>query len=230
MNISMFKVPIKMLYWHGISVFIVFCCLFVFGLMPNSLMAKTEGLQGSPKMVRLVSVSSADIDQITVDWFPAQDDKTLHQDMMYQVHVSLKKKFIPNSSTLRYQGKDIVTTTITGLSANSRYTIMVTATDEDGNTSWSNRLKTKTVAKSAKRTNKKVRIPKSFTVGKNKTEIILPATEPVPEQGDYFVSEQGNGYLKKITAVTQQNGQTHVQMEQAALTDIFESVEFFYHN
>ena len=188
--------------------------------------SKSKGAKGSPKMVRLVSVSSSNTDQMTVDWFPAQDDKTLHQDMMYQVHVSLKKKFIPNSSTLRYQGKGVVTAIITNLSVNSRYTVMVTATDEDGNKSWSNRLKTKTVAKRAKRTSKKVRVPKSSKAGKNKNEIILPATEPVPELGEYLISDQGNGYLKKITAVTQQNGQTHVQMEPAALTDIFESVEF----
>lgn len=106
----------------------------------------------TPHTVKVVEVSSIEVGVLAVSWLPAQDDQTPPEKLVYGVHISTQKGFHPAPSTLKTSVTGGVSAQVRGLQAGETYYVIITATDEDKNVSWSNHLEGKTVAIAAKRT------------------------------------------------------------------------------
>ncbi len=181
----------------------------------------------TPEQVNLISVSSSNTDRIQVDWMPANDAQTSHDAIRYFVHVSQQSDFQPDATTLAYQATGAVSANILGLQADTEYYVIVVAQDEHGLESWSNRLSVKTVETAAVQNTTPIQVNLAEQITAiTDNQITYTADAPVPEIGELLVSSSGDGYVKKVVSVTQDNSQTIVQTEPASFAELFEDVEF----
>jgi hypothetical protein len=135
-------------------------------------------------VIKLIEVSSINKAQLTISWLPSSDDNTPASQLIYRVYVSEQADFIPEPSLLKAELTGAVNTQIKGLKAGQDYYVLITATDKDGNQSYSNLLAGKTIAINAKRTNSRVHE--------------LGISNSVRNTGDYLVSRNNGGILRKI--------------------------------
>ncbi|MDO9106659.1 MAG: DUF1566 domain-containing protein [Methylovulum sp.] len=188
----------------------------------------TAVLSASPIVIKLIEVSSIKKGTLTVSWLPTTDDNTLHKQLLYQVYVSENEDFMADPATLKTMATGAVSAHIKDLKPGKRYVVLVTATDRDGNVSWSNLLAGRTVAIEAKRTKTAVH---NVSVGKMQTaaaqgRVALRTAKPIAP-GDYLVSREQGGYLRQITHTSQAtNGETVADTAPAPLNEVFSDLSF----
>lgn len=182
-----------------------------------------------PQMAQVVEVSSIDIGSLTVSWLPTTDDSTPHSKLVYGVHVSTQQGFHPDGSTLKTSVTGDVSAKIVGLQAGATYYVIVTATDEDKNTSWSNALEGKTIAVAAKRTNAvvhEVSATQMQQAASRGSVAFQSATQPL-KAGEFIVNSENGGYLRKVThTAAAKSGSSTAQTEQASLNEVFSDLAF----
>lgn len=182
----------------------------------------------APGMPMLVGATSAAADQLTVEWIPAADDFTPADKMKYEIHLSITDGFEPGAGTRKTTVTGKTYATLTGLTAQTRYCVMLVAVDRGGNRSWSNQLSATTSAAAAVHTDDEVHIQEADHAPQvtETTVTYSPRDTTVPEVGEFISSVEGDGYLRKAAHVSRQDGRIVVQTEPASLAEIYEDLEF----
>ncbi len=145
----------------------------------------------SPNVIQLVEVSALEKGSLAVSWLPTIDDNTPHKDLVYRVYLSEQANFLPDNTTLKLKKTGAMSANISGLKPATVYFVMVTATDNDGNVSWSNQLQGRTTATNPKRTAVKVHEVSASQFARSANQF---------KAGDYIVSREQGGMLRKIEA------------------------------
>lgn len=130
----------------------------------------------------LVSASSLNATSAQVDWLAGESTGTTAKEMRYGLHFSTNADFIPTMATLKKAVTGKTTTTLSatadGLTANTEYYVIITATDKNDKTVRSKRLRVKTADTTVVRTaNTVYELPKSQTGG---SQTVANATITVP--------------------------------------------------
>jgi len=181
-----------------------------------------------PNILKLVSASSIDIDKISLDWLPGKDDKTPHEQLKYSIHIATESDLKPNQNNFNKTVTGKITEVVDGLDPNTVYYVRIVVEDDDRERSWSNILEVKTVATPVKRTSVKVIAQEISQISQVSEDSIILKDDgrDHPKPGEIMVSQEGNGYLRKVTEVTLDNGNIIAKTESAALNEIFEELEF----
>lgn len=169
----------------------------------------------SPNVIQLVEVFSVEKTALSVSWLPGSDDNTLHEDLIYRVYLSEQADFLPDNSTLKQEKTGAMSAHITGLKPATAYFVVVTATDSDGNVSWSNRLEGKTTAFNPKRTAVPVHELTANQFAKSAKQF---------KTGNYIVNRENEGSLRKIDAATRSSQATAAN--HGSLNELFKDLAF----
>ncbi|MDO9104919.1 MAG: DUF1566 domain-containing protein [Methylovulum sp.] len=185
-------------------------------------------LSESPTVIKLVEVASVKKGTLTISWLPTTDDNTPHEKLLYQIYLYETADFLPDATTLKVAKTGAVSAEIKNLKPGKRYFVLVTATDQDGNVSWSNLMTGHTVAFNAKRTKTAVH---TVSVAQMQTaaatgRVALSATKPVAA-GDYLVNSEQGGYLRQVISTAKaKNGATITDTASAPLNEVFSDLSF----
>lgn len=184
----------------------------------------------APANVQLLEVSSAAVGQITASWLPATDEATPANNLTYQLHASTDPAFTPSDATKVFEGKAVYQTTVsTGLTAGSRYTVKLVVLDGQ-NESTSSQSLSVTVANTTATLNNGVKVTTldtSQVASINGNQLTLLAGGPSLQVGQFIASAEGtsgNGYLKKIEAITTSNGNTVLTTRDASVNEVVSDV------
>ncbi len=188
-----------------------------------------QGVSDSPTVIKLVEVSSIKTGSLTISWLPTTDDNTPHKQLRYQVYLSEKEDFLPDSSTLKAAVTGGVSAHINHLKPDQRYFVLVTATDLDGNVSYSNLLEGRTVAINAKRTQTAVHNVSAMDMqtAANQGRVALRARAKPITTGDYLVNGEQGGYLRQVISTSKaKTGDMVADTASAPLNEIFSELSF----
>lgn len=188
-----------------------------------------QGASDSPTVIKLVEVSSIKTGSLTISWLPTTDDNTPHKQLRYQVYLSEKQDFLPDSSTLKAAVTAGVSAHINNLKPDQRYFVLVTATDLDGNVSYSNLLEGRTVAINAKRTQTAVHNVSAgdMQIAAAQGRVALRARAKPITAGDYLVNGEQGGYLRQIISTSKvKTGDMVADTASAPLNEIFSELAF----
>ena len=94
----------------------------------------------SPTNVALTTVQATSPTGVTASWSTASDDTTTASQLTYEVHMAEGGDFTPSGSSLKFSGKNVLTTQVTGLKAATTYTVKLVAIDAQGLSSTSSGL------------------------------------------------------------------------------------------
>lgn len=97
----------------------------------------------SPSAVKQLDATSTKKGELTVSWLASNDDNTAQSQLIYRVYLSEQANFIPDNRLLKTQVSGGVNAKITDFKIGHDYFILVTATDNDGNQSYSDVLSVK---------------------------------------------------------------------------------------
>lgn len=200
----------------------------IFGLSPFIANATGTGASESPTVIKLVEVASVKKGTLTISWLPTTDDNTPHEQLLYQVYLSETADFLPDANTLKAAKTGAVSVAINNLKPGKRYFVLVTATDQDGNVSWSNLMAGHTVAFNPKRNKTAVH---TVSVAQMQTaaatgRVALSATKPIAA-GDYLVNSEQGGYLRQVISTAKaKNGATITDTAPAPLNEVFSDLSF----
>ncbi|MCB1659845.1 MAG: DUF1566 domain-containing protein, partial [Pseudomonadales bacterium] len=86
----------------------------------------------APTNVMLSSVTAASQTMLDVAWIAASDDTTPANQLTYEVHLAEGGNFGPSASTLKFSGKNVLSTQLTGLKAATSYSVKLIAIDAQG--------------------------------------------------------------------------------------------------
>ena len=193
------------------------------------------GTNKAPTNVRLVEVSSSAVGAVSASWLPAMDDTTAAAAIKYQIHASTDLAFTPSTvllgNTLKFEGTGVTSANITsGLDAGKTYFVRLVAIDKDGSATTGDALPINVSDSAA--------TPVTGAVVKNMaaSQVALVTANTVVLQAgaatplvDQFISSAeangGQGYLRKVTAVTSQNGITTLQTRAASLNEVFTNLQ-----
>lgn len=160
--------------------------------------------EAPPTAVKLVEVSSLDVGQVTASWLPAVDDKTPADKMRYQVHAGTDPAFIPSATTLKFEGTGVASASMpSGWTPGQRIAVKVVALDEQGQRSTSEALQVivsdtqATLVAGAT----SQRLEASDVTRVTDTTVELRAGTSPPAVGQFITSAEGQGMLRKVTAV-----------------------------
>ena len=85
----------------------------------------------APSNVFLGNVTVAS-ETAVVSWTAASDDTTPANQLTYEVHLAEGGDFSPSASTLKFSGKNVLSTQLTGLKAATSYSVKLVAVDAQG--------------------------------------------------------------------------------------------------
>ncbi|HIP20623.1 MAG TPA: fibronectin type III domain-containing protein [Sulfurimonas sp.] len=180
-----------------------------------------NGIDINISSAKLISVSSASTSKVGVDWLPS--DSASKTNISYEVHMSKTKAFPPTTATLK------ATTTndnyeVDGLDANTLYYVMVVAKASNGESANSIQLPVKTASIDPKlKANINVVTQDDKDI-KSVTDTNITTSSEI-KVGDFIVNAKHN-YLRKVTNVSNQNGEYVAQTEKSTLGKIFSDLEF----
>jgi hypothetical protein len=182
---------------------------------------------------QLVGVSSISGDSLTLDWL-APDGQARSsagnqvEPVVFQVHLSHEQGFIPEPATLRIEVSGEDTATVNGLEPGRKYFVKVAIVDAKGNLVPSNEIEATTPST--------VLMPNSSQTIHTQSSQNAPQAasgsltyeddDETPQVGDVVVSAEGEGYLRRVTKVTSENGVHTVDTEPASLNQVFQELEF----
>jgi hypothetical protein len=86
----------------------------------------------APTGVYLGSVTAASQTAVDVSWTAASDDTTPANQLTYEVHLAEGGDFSPSASTLKFSGKNVLSTQLKGLKAATIYSVKLVAIDAQG--------------------------------------------------------------------------------------------------
>ena len=185
----------------------------------------------APRRVQLVGATSVQGDRIDLEWLATVDNDTPPEEIRYRLHTGNAPDFVPDAATFNSEVIGAAQGSLTGLTPNTRYYLKVEAVDATNHSSWSNALSAVTASGDPLESS----APRRILDAANAPELIvtddsvqyqLPPGDLPPAPGDLVVSAEGDGFLRRATAVSQSGGQATIQTEPAALAEAFDTLEF----
>ena len=85
-----------------------------------------------PTNVALATVQAISSTGVSASWGAASDDTTAASQLTYEVHMAEGGDFSPSASSLKFSGKNVFMTPVTGLKAATTYTVKLVAIDAQG--------------------------------------------------------------------------------------------------
>ncbi|MCB1659233.1 MAG: fibronectin type III domain-containing protein, partial [Pseudomonadales bacterium] len=92
----------------------------------------TPNINQPPTNVALATVQATSPTGVSASWGAASDDTTAASQLTYEVHMAEGGDFTPSASSLKFSGKNVFTTPVTGLKAATTYTVKLVAIDTQG--------------------------------------------------------------------------------------------------
>lgn len=86
----------------------------------------------APTNILLGNVTAASQTAVNVAWTVASDDTTSANQLTYEVHLAEGGDFSPSASTLKFSGKNVLSTQLTGLKAATSYSVKLVVVDAQG--------------------------------------------------------------------------------------------------
>ncbi len=191
----------------------------------------------APTVKSFVFFVSGEPTEATLAWLPAVDNATPAYKIQYRLYASALEFFTPDASTLKgsYQGE--ISATVTGLTVDTLYYFKLVAIDAAGNeTMQANYANLTTASVSAVPSGEIVNEATKLNLGAldisgaNNDVYAFAVNENTvePEIGSFLIGEDANGegYLRKVESVD--NNQTTLTLEtsQASFTDVLETASF----
>lgn len=186
------------------------------------------GVTGAPKFDGIIFSTANNVDQVTIAWLDAIDDKTPISEIKYNIYVSDIADFTPSSSTFSHTVIGAKKTTISGLAAGKTYYIRVIAIDSDGLMSSGDKYATVTTLLNPVILSKTT----SLYIAENNnlasptivgSEYRFPYTgteEPPAEDSIIVGADSDGGYLRKVVKSAIDGDKIIVQTTDGSLTDV----------
>ena len=92
----------------------------------------TPNINQPPTNVALATVQATSPTGVSASWGAASDDTTAASQLTYEVHMAEGGNFTPSASSLKFSGKNVLTTQVMGLKAATAYTVKLVAIDAQG--------------------------------------------------------------------------------------------------
>ena len=92
----------------------------------------TQNITTAPTNVALRTVQATSPTGVNASWGAASDDMTASSQLTYEVHMAEGGDFTPSASSLKFSGKNVLTTQVMGLKAATAYTVKLVAIDAQG--------------------------------------------------------------------------------------------------
>lgn len=185
------------------------------------------GATGSPKFDGIIFSVANNVDQVTIAWLDATDDKTPSSEIKYNIYISEAADFIPSTSTFSHSVVGVKKTTILGLAAGRTYYIRVIAVDSDGLISNGDKYATVTTLLNPVILSKTTPLYitennnlASPTIAGSEYRFPYTGTEEPPNEDSILVgADSEGGYLRKVVSSTISGNQIIVQTTDGSLTD-----------
>ena len=143
----------------------------------------------APTNVALSSVAAASQTAVDVVWTATNDDTTPANQLTYEVHLAEGGDFSPTASTLKFSGKNVLSTQLTGLKAATSYSVKLVVVDAQG-------AKTVSTVKSVTTSNTTAQNTAPTNV---KIYAVNPATRPSAIDIWWYVATDDTSAVNQIT-------------------------------
>ena len=161
-----------------------------------------------PYFPGIVQIVSTNIDTATIAWLPASDNKTLADNITYEVHLSDKPDFEPMPSTLHTSVFGVKQADLESLTTATKYNLLVIAVDEDGNKSKERDYREVTTFSQPPVLSTTVTFAEDKDLGltgattQDGVAFTYPASGTQPEIGSVLLANVGeDAYLRKVDSV-----------------------------
>jgi antitoxin component YwqK of YwqJK toxin-antitoxin module len=198
---------------------------FTFAISPDEI---------APTVSDFVLLNSAEPTEATLAWLPAIDNASPGYKIQYQLHASEIEFFTPGPTTLvdSYLGE--TSANVTGLTAGTLYYFKLLVTDAAGNEALQNNYADlTTVSLSAVRTTAEVNEAIALNLGSleisgsnNETFTFIVNQNTVqPVIGSFLIGEDkdGEGYIREVVSVTDNQTTLVIETSPASLSDVVET-------
>jgi len=187
-----------------------------------------------PQFDGISMITASNSDTVFLSWLPATDNVTRSKDLLYRVYYSLTPDFDTAKATMYAEKRGETEITVSGLSAGTGYSFLVTAQDQAGNSNTNKIYKSAATAKTPSVIRNSVSL-----IDTQKKALSAPTADQAtgtyefattdknaPQTGQHIVGKDssGNGFLRKVGSVRQEGGKTVAETSQASLSDIFQTM------
>ena len=185
----------------------------------------------APSAAKIVSASSLEVGVMEIFWFASSDADTADAELRYDIHVGTAADFTPDASNRLATVQEVLNARVSGLpDATDLYALIVTR-DSGDNSAQSSSFAFQQASSTELvvlnddadfATDSELRLQ---TAEVNDTALVLTANDQssLPEPGQILISEEGSGYLRKVSAVEQSEGTITVATESAALAEVVDA-------
>ena len=185
----------------------------------------------APSAAKIVSASSLEVGVMEIFWFASSDADTADAELRYDIHVGTTADFTPDASNRLATVQEVLNARVSGLpDATELYALIVTRDSGDNSAqspsfAFQQASSTELVVLNDDAdfaTDSELRLQ---TAEVNDTALVLTANDQssLPEPGQILISEEGSGYLRKVSAVEQSEGAVTVTTESAALAEVVDA-------
>ena len=187
----------------------------------------------APSAAKIVSASSLEVGVMEIFWFASSDADTADAELRYDIHVGTTADFTPDASNRLATVQEVLNARVSGLpEATDLYALIVTRDSGDNSAqspsfAFQQASSTELVVLNDDAdfaTDSELRLQ---TAEVNDTALVLTANDQssLPEPGQILISEEGSGYLRKVSAVEQSEGAVTVTTESASLGEVVDTAQ-----
>ena len=187
----------------------------------------------APSAAKIVSASSLEVGVMEIFWFASSDADTADAELRYDIHVGTTADFTPDASNRLATVQEVLNARVSGLpEATDLYALIVTRDSGDNSAqspsfAFQQASSTELVVLNDDAdfaTDSELRLQ---TAEVNDTALVLTANDQssIPEPGQILISEEGSGYLRKVSAVEQSEGVVTVTTESASLGEVVDTAQ-----
>ena len=184
----------------------------------------------APSQVSLVALTAQDSVSLSAVWMPAQDAETAAALLKYELHVSAaggSADFAVSEATLKASVTGATSATLTGLQAGSTYQVKLVAIDAGGLRTTSAALAGQTSAIASARAPQQAVVVASaapLVVSAGALEFDAAQAPPV-KVGEILAGSQGDGYLRRVTAIATKDGRTVLSTTRASVNEVYSQLD-----
>lgn len=197
---------------------------------PPDIVVPPPAVNTAPNNVALVALTAQDSVSLDAVWLPATDAQTAGPQLSYELHVSAaggSADFVPSSATLKTTVTGSTSASIGGLAAGSSYQVKLIAIDAGGMRTISPALLGTTSALASERNpQQSTVVAMAAPLGASSTSLEFDSAQAPPvKAGEIIASSVGDGYLRRVTAVTQKDGKTLLSTTRASVNEVYTKLD-----